>query len=87
MSKCWWHDWEMVERIGECQLKANVEAKINGTLAIEFVGESFFYIKKACMKCPEVVDTITPQIEAIKENMQYHKERQKIAKKALGDTQ
>lgn len=79
MSKCWIHDWEMLERVSASQIRANIEVEGTDLPAMEMVGDCEYYIRKACLKCSEVVDTITPHIEVVRRRIERCKDRQKKA--------
>ena len=83
-KKCWFHDWEVVERIGDSTLKSKVQSEINGdSFHLEYVGDYPYYIKKVCMKCEVIEDTITPEIERIKASYYNNIEREKKAQKII----
>lgn len=90
MSKCWFHDWEIIERIGHGQIRENIENEEKyknekvmppPMRIIQEDGNS--YIKKVCMKCDTVIDTITPQIEIARKEIRRSEERKNRAKDVL----
>ena len=86
MSKCWLHDWEMIERISAGQIKANIEVEGTGPPAIpavRIVGDDKYYIKKACLKCEKIKDTITPRIEVARQEMDIEEGRKNKAKEII----
>ena len=85
-DKCWWHDWETIEKVTDGQIEANL--KVEGTIvpALRIIQQDGRdYVKKVCAKCDTVVDTITPRIEVIRERMRNRKVRKEKAERILGE--
>lgn len=79
------HNWEVLENLALPQLEERVEAKLENRWEMAIVSMGYnYYIKKACLRCGKIVDTITPMMKKIKQKYYDKRNRQELAQKIIG---
>jgi len=81
LCKIGWHDWEIMEEIDFPHFEEKVISKLENRYRMDIYSNGYkYYVKKVCINCGKIIDTITSKSEEIVQKYCNKKNRQTIAK-------